>query len=401
MEKKFIKYAATEENPKWEQMTSRCEELYKRPNESRTEFGRDYSRVLFSNSYRRMKSKTQVFFSPKDDHICTRMEHVNNVECVSYNIANSLGLNTELTRAISIAHDLGHSPFGHKGEKVLSEILERELNEKFWHEKNGLHLVDNIELLENAKGKKKNLNLTYAVRDGIISHCGEINENAIKPREEFIDLEKYTKPNEYAPFSWEACVVKIADKISYLGRDIEDAISLGILENKDLDELKPLFNHPGERINNTVIMNMLIGDLVKNSSVENGLVFSDKCYNIINTLKEFNYKHIYLDKRLQPSDRYFEYVIQEIYQFFIDLFDGENTWNNIEKCKKNYPKIIEKFIQWLEKYINLNNRSKLGLDNRVIYDITKKEDYVRSIITYISGMTDNYAVETYNNIISF
>lgn len=401
MEKIFTCYAAYKENPKWKQMISRCEELYQRPNESRTEFGRDYSRILFSNSYRRMKNKTQVFFSPKDDHICTRMEHVNNVECVSYNIANSLGLNTELTRAISIAHDLGHSPFGHKGESVLSKILKQELNETFWHEKNGLHLVDNIELLENTKGKKKNLNLTYAVRDGIISHCGEIDENALKPRQEFIDLSNYTKPNEFAPFTWEACIVKIADKISYLGRDIEDAISLGILEEDDLNELKPFFNHSEERINNTVIISTLIGDLTKNSSPENGLVFSDKCYDLINTIKKFNYEHIYKNKRVEPSDRYFEYVITEIYNFFLDLFDGENTWDYLQNYKKKYPKIIEKFIQWLEKYIGLNDRSELGLDNKIIYDISKKEDYIKAIITYISGMTDNYAVETYNNIISF
>ena len=401
MEKKFTNYAANENNPKWQKMISRCEELYKRPNESRTEFGRDYSRILFSNSYRRLKSKTQVFFSPKDDHICTRIEHVNNVECVSYNIANSLGLNTELTRAISIAHDLGHSPFGHKGEKILSNILQEELNEKFWHEKNGLYLVDNIELLENTKGKKKNLNLTYAVRDGIISHCGEIDENVLKPREEFIDLKDYTKPNEYAPFSWEGCVVKVADKISYLGRDIEDAISLGIIEEQELDELRPLFNHSIDKINNTVIISALIGDLVKNSSVENGLVFSEQAFNIINTIKKFNYKHIYQNKRLAPSDRYFEYVITEIYQFFLNIFDKENTLNNLEKYRRNYPKTIEKFIQWIEKYSNLPHRNKLGLDNKIIYDISNKQDYIRAVITYISGMTDNYAIETYNSIISF
>lgn len=401
MEKKFVHYAANEDNPKWERMTIREEELYQKPNESRTEFGRDHSRILFSNSYRRLKNKTQVFFSPKDDHICTRIEHVNNVECVSYNIANCLGLNTELTRAIAIAHDLGHAPFGHKGEKVLSNISKEELGEKFWHEKNGLYLVDNIELLENTKGKKKNLNLTYAVRDGIISHCGEIDENALKPREEFIDLANYTKPNEYAPFTWEACVVKIADKISYLGRDIEDAISLGILEEQELDELRPLFNYVRDKINNTVIISTLIGDLINNSSVEKGLVFSENCFNMISTVKKFNYFHIYQNKRLAPSDRYFNYVIREIYQFFVELFDGENTWDYIQKYKKYYPKIVEKFIEWLEKYIDLPNRKELELDNKIVYNICDKKDYIRAVITYISGMTDNYAIETYYNIVSF
>ena len=110
-------------------------------------------------------------------------------------IAKFLGLNTELTKAISIAHDLGHSPFGHKGEIALNEIALRDTDERFWHEKNGVHFVDDIELLENASGDLKNLNLTYAVRDGIISHCGEIDENSLKPRDEFISLDDYTYPN--------------------------------------------------------------------------------------------------------------------------------------------------------------------------------------------------------------
>ena len=164
-----------------------------------------------------MKHKTQVFFSPENDHICTRAEHVALVESISYTIAKALGLNVELTKAIATAHDIGHSPFGHQGEKVLNQLAKRDIGETFWHERNGLEVVDNIELLEDKDGICNNLNLTYAVRDGIISHCGEIDENMLRPREEAIDLKKYTYPNEYAPYTWEGCVVKIADKISYLG----------------------------------------------------------------------------------------------------------------------------------------------------------------------------------------
>ena len=98
-----------------------------------------------------------------------------------------MGLNVELTRAIAIAHDIGHSPFGHQGEKILSEISKRDLGKTFWHEKNGLEFVDKIELLEDKSKNMQNLNLTYAVRDGIISHCGEIDENKLKPRDEYID----------------------------------------------------------------------------------------------------------------------------------------------------------------------------------------------------------------------
>ena len=240
MKNEFEKYATNENNPKWQNSIKREKEIYKRKNDIRSEFERDYNRILHCNAYRRMKHKTQVFFSPENDHICTRIEHVMHVESVSYTIAKYLGLNTELTKAIATGHDIGHSPFGHEGERILSQISERDIGEKFWHERNGMEFVDKIELLEDINKNKQNLNLTYAVRDGIISHCGEIDENCLKPREENINLNNYKVPNQYSPYTWEGCVVKISDKISYLGRDIEDAISLGILDkiSKELSKNK-------------------------------------------------------------------------------------------------------------------------------------------------------------------
>ena len=231
---KLATVAANEENPKWEQMIKRDQKLYQANVDLRNEFERDYTRIIHCSGYRRLKHKTQVFFSPKSDHVCTRIDHVNYVESISNTIANYLGLNTELTKTISIAHDMGHSPFGHKGEKVLNEIFTRDVGVSFWHEKNGVHFVDDIELLEDSNGNLKNLNLTYAVRDGIISHCGEIDENSLKPRAEFIDLETYVSPNQYNPYTWEGCVVKISDKISYIGRDLEDALALNLLDEEKL-----------------------------------------------------------------------------------------------------------------------------------------------------------------------
>ena len=122
-------YRAYEENPKWENMISREKPLYKRDDDLRSEFERDYTRIIHSNSYRRMKHKTQVIFSPENDHICTRVEHVTHVESISYTIAKYFGLNLELTKTIATAHDLGHSPFGHAGEKILSNILEKDVEE--------------------------------------------------------------------------------------------------------------------------------------------------------------------------------------------------------------------------------------------------------------------------------
>jgi len=397
MENKFKDYAANEKNPKWLNMIERESEIYKRDKDIRSEFERDYTRIIHSNAFRRLKHKTQVFYSPENDHICTRIEHVLHVESVSYTIAKHLGLNTELTRAIATGHDLGHSPFGHEGERILSEIAKKELGETFWHEKNGLDYVQKIELLEDYDQNKQNLNLTYAVRDGIISHCGEIDENKVRPREEFIDLNDYKTPNQYAPYTWEACVVKVADKISYLGRDIEDAIELGILDEKLEDLYKILQSN--QVINNTVIINHLVRDLCENSSVENGLCFSDETFNLIKEIKSFNYKNIYKAPKINVSIRYFNILLYEIYYTFKSAYAGTKTLEKIQEMKKIYPEVFESFEKWLSNYWNLYRSEKNK--NDMLFEIENEKDYCKAIIYYISGMTDNFAINTYNKIIGF
>lgn len=393
--KNFESVAANENNPKWENMIKREKTLYNDESDLRTSFERDFTRILHSDAYKRLKHKTQVFFSPENDHICTRIEHVNYVESVSYTIANHLGLNTELTRAISIGHDIGHGPFGHKGERILSQISKQYLGDSFWHEKNGLYIADKVELLKDREGNKQNLNLCYATRDGIISHCGEIDENSLKPREEVINLEEYNYPNQYKPYTWEGCVVKISDKISYIGRDIEDAIALGIIDG-DLKELKDTF---GAELTNSSIMNILVEDICNNSSVEKGLAFSDKALNLMNNIKKFNYENIYNSKRMQSSNRFFELVINEIFDTLKETYDGENTINNLETLKNWYPKFIPKFERWLAQYWNLKREPEQK--NIPIFDINNAKDYYKSIITFISGMTDKYAMDVYNEIIRF
>ena len=397
----FKDYAMNENNPKWENVISRILPLETRNNDIRTAFDRDYTRIIHSNAYRRLKHKTQVFFSPENDHICTRIEHVTHVESISYTIASYLGLNTELTKAIAVAHDLGHSPFGHSGEKILSEISNRDLGVTFWHERNGLDFVDSIELLEGHDGYKQNLNLTYGVRDGIISHCGEIDENALRPRDEFIDLNNYTRPNQYSPYTWEGCIVKISDKISYIGRDIEDAITLGILDNH-LEELYDLLNYDSsDTLNNSTIINYLVCDLCENSSPEKGLCFSQKALNLMNKIKEFNYKHIYFSRRTLTSIKYFELVINEIYNILKECYDKENTLTNLNSLSKFYPKLSAGFCHFLENYCDFSNRKELKLKNKIVFDILNENDFSKSIISYISGMTDNFAMEIYNEIIRF
>lgn len=229
---KFSEQAVNEKNPNWAQLISRQNELYSRSDDVRSPFARDYTRILHSGAYRRLKHKTQVFFNINNDHICTRMEHVSHVESVSSTIAKTLGLNVELTKAISIGHDLGHAPFGHQGEVVIKSLSEKYLNQNFWHEQNGLRFVDKIEMLQDNYNIFKNLDLTYAVRDGILSHCGEVDENGIVPREMSVAIEEFDAPGKYQSSTWEGCVVKIADKIAYIGRDIEDAISLNFMSGR-------------------------------------------------------------------------------------------------------------------------------------------------------------------------
>lgn len=380
--KKLEKFSANEQNPKWKNMIQREIPLYHRNNDVRSEFERDYTRVVHSTAYRRLKHKTQVFFSPENDHICTRSEHVTHVESISYTIANYLGLNIELTKAIAIAHDIGHSPFGHQGEKILSQISQRDIGEKFWHERHGMIMVDKVELLENPSKERCNLDLTYAVRDGIISHCGEIDENMLRPRDEFINLYEYNYPNEYAPYTWEGCVVKISDKISYLGRDIIDAVTLGILD-KNNQEIE----------SNTVIINDLIYDLCENSNFEKGLCFSDEMFKKLNALKKFNYENIYLSDRTVVCNQYFELIINTIYNLLKESF------KNREKAITICHELVEDFEDWLSNYWNKQRDEKNK--NSVIFDLENEKEFCRAIIYYIAGMTDNYAIDTYNKIIRF
>ncbi len=402
MKNLFKNYAANIENPKWENIISRKEPLYHRASDIRSEFERDYTRIIHSNSYRRLKHKTQVFFSPENDHICTRIEHVTHVESISYSIANYLGLNTELTKAIAVGHDLGHSPFGHSGERILSNLSKNDLGIPFWHEKNGLNLVDSIELLEDSEKNKQNLNLTYAVRDGIISHCGEIDENGIKPRDEFIDLCSYVYPNQFAPYTWEACVVKVADKISYIGRDIQDAITLGILD-EHLDELYNLLhdNIKDKMLNNSNIIHYLVYDLCENSSPENGLCFSDKAFHLINKIKEFNYKNIYFSDRIKPSNRYFELVLTEIYTTLKACFDGKDAFSSAKSLEKFYPKLYKDFLDFLYSFYDYPDRSSSKFKNKVLFSPSSSSNFYQAILFFISGMTDNYAMNIYHQIIGF
>lgn len=402
--------------------------LYETPGDTRDAYFRDYTRILHSYAYRRLKHKTQVFFNINNDHVCTRMEHVAHVASVSHSIALGLGLNTELTNAIAYAHDLGHAPFGHHGETVLNDLLNEYLesdfkkeiagenNKKvFWHEKNGLRFVDCIELLPDPQNLHHNLNLTYAVRDGIISHCGEIDENAIKPRKDLIDLNQFQVPGQFAPCTWEGCVVKISDKIAYLGRDIEDAINLGIISNIDLQKLRRIayVRHNKDEINTTSLMHSMIGDICKNSSPENGICLGENNLNLLNEIKDYNYRVIYRSSLFETYKEYVELVLTSIFKKLYRAYDGRNTISKVKSdYGKSYPKLANGFREWLAKYCVEDVASKCDdeslldrvgtLENEKIYgDLQDKNIYVQAIVDYISGMTDAYAITIFNELLTF
>ena len=402
MKNSFENLAANSSNPKWNNIISRQSPLYHRSMDTRNDFERDYTRIIHSNSYRRLKHKTQVFFSPDNDHICTRIEHVTHVDSISYTVANYLGLNTALTKAIAVSHDLGHSPFGHEGERILSSLSQKYLGKPFWHERNGLDFVDNVELLEDSERFKQNLNLTYAVRDGIVSHCGEIDENGLKPREDFIDLKDYSSPNQYAPYTWEACIVKVADKISYIGRDIEDAITFKILDDNLLLELSNLLKDSKvSNLNNTNIINYFATDLCENSSPERGICFSNDAFNLMNKIKAFNYKNIYLCAKLQSASRYFKLVITEIYETLLSCYVKNDFLASCEKLKKYSLDLSNDFYEFLKLYYHCANRNDLKLKNKVLFEDESISNFHQAILYYISGMTDHFAIKTYNKIIGF
>lgn len=408
--KKFKSVATTPKNVKWEQLTSRQTELYSRKDEVRSPFARDYTRILHSLAYRRLKHKTQVFFNIDNDHICTRMEHVAHVESVSQTIAKYLGLNDELTKAIAIGHDLGHAPFGHQGETVINELSKEYFGEGFWHEKNGLRFVDDLELLEDNYKKNKNLDLTYAVRDGIIAHCGEVDENGLKPRDELISLSEFTKQGQYQPATWEGCVVKISDKIAYIGRDIEDALNLGFLDDRTKEDLLKMARANDENVlNTTVIMHNLIIDICENSTLEKGICLSPCFLEQINSLKDFNYRHIYGHERLKPFKEYSKLVINQIFEVLMQTFDYKHSWAKIEEKKKFYPILMNSFGKWLARYCNDNIVPRgelliisLNCENNKIYgELTTEKIYAHAILDFISGMTDRFAIKVFNELLTY
>nr|MCR5291008.1 HD domain-containing protein [Treponema sp.] len=414
MKDSFKDCCCNESQQNWDTCIKRQHTLYIRNNSIRSEFERDYTRLLHSRAYSRLKHKTQVFFAPHNDHVCTRIEHVNHVSSVATTIAKYLGLNDQLTSAIAIGHDIGHAPFGHHGEECLNSLYKepdvKSQPKSFWHERNSLFFADYIETLQNPDGVEKPLDLTYAVRDGLICHCGEIDQQGIKPRTDALDLYSIKRPGLIQPYTWEGCVVKVADKIAYLGRDLEDARSYHLFDMGAYRHLREIVAttlgftgkgknalRSGKAVNTTVLINDLIVDLCEQSSPEKGLCFSDDYFNFILALKKFNISHIYNHWRLIEFREYATNILKTIFNTLLRTQPYAQN-GRIQSCLRYYPNLGKTFEDWLIRYSNYipqnqpDKKKLLRYDTPVIFDIFNNDSFTKCIIEYISGMTDQYAI---------
>ena len=346
---------------------------YREP-DIRGDYFRDQTAIIHSMPFRRLKHKTQVFFAPQNDHVCTRIEHVMHVATIAATICkglNSYGwnLDTELAYAIGLGHDIGHPPFGHAGEEVLDKKLGG--NFSFVHEVNSYRVVEH--LTNNGRG----LNLTYAVKDGIICHNGENYEKSLKPVNNQNELEKI-KDRKCIPTSYEGCITRFADKIAYLGRDIEDAIIANFINIQDVPSIisNELGNKNGEIINNLVI------DIIESSKDSDKICFSDEKFELLIKLKEFNYEQIYNHKKISYYIIFCQRIINSLFDYLSELYN---------KFGSNYER-------YYEQNINLDNAFGKYLEDMDEFYSNEKTPAERIITDYISGMTDLYALECMKQI---
>lgn len=348
------------------------------------------------------------------------------VASVSKTIAKYLGLNEQLAEAIALGHDIGHAPFGHHGEDCLNALMEQKEGQnapkKFWHERNSLFFADFIETLPDPDGVEQTLNLTYAVRDGLICHCGEIDQQGVKPRNENIDLYSIKRPGLIQPYTWEGCVVKIADKIAYLGRDLEDARQYHILDMGAYRHIREIVAttlngkekhafRSGKAVNTTVLINDLIVDLCEQSSPEKGLCFSDEYFKFILELKKFNFSHIYNHWRLKEFSIYAGNVLGTIFRTLMRTQEYVRH-GRLNRALRYYPILCKTFEEWLIKYahympcsdterVRIDRRKIMHFNTEKIFTIEDNDSFIKCVIEFISGMTDSFAIQIYEEIISF
>ena len=272
----------------------------------RTEFQRDRDRIIHCKAFRRLKNKTQVFFSPEGDHYRTRLTHTLSVSQVARGIARALSLNEDLTEAIALGHDLGHTPFGHSGERILNKLNPS----GFLHNEQSGRVVD---VLENDG---RGLNLTREVVDGIINH-----------------------KMSCTPGTLEGMAVNLADRIAYINHDIDDAINGGFISNDDLpkDIVKILGNTSSQRINT------MIYSIYRNSDGKNKVEMEEEIANATNELRTFMFQRVYNQKAFKDEEERADRMISALYEYYRnnldklpDFFIGRLELDNVDTVICDY-----------------------------------------------------------------
>lgn len=336
----------------------------------RAPFFRDVDRIIHALSYTRYADKTQVYSFKQNDHISERMLHVQLVSKVARTIGRALNLNCDLIEAIALGHDVGHTPLGHTGEALLNEISLRELGEYFAHNIQGVRHYMEVE--NHGEG----LNLSVQVLDGIMCHNGEMLSNVYTPvaktKEEFLreyqeayhDL-KASSHNH--PMTLEGCVVRISDIIGYIGRDIEDAIELGLFERSELPkEITEVLGNTNSDIMNTIIL-----DIIENSLDKPYIALSERVYRALFALKKFNGENIYSKSMTNEDIEYYRSGMNQLYHIYLDDINGNR---------------VESVIYT----IFLNSQSPRYL---------KVTDARRKVIDFIAGMTDDMFIREVKRVL--
>lgn len=270
--KNLSKYAALS-------MNTRGRRVHEEKCDIRTDYQRDRDRILHSKAFRRLKHKTQVFISPEGDHYRTRLTHTLEVSQIARTIARALRLNEDLTEAIALGHDLGHTPFGHTGENVLNEIHPG----GFKHNEQSLRVVD---ILEGGVG----LNLTYEVRDGILKHTGDVEAETLEGR-----------------------IVRFSDRIAYINHDIDDALRSGILEISSIPEecMKTLGYTHNKRINT------MITDIITESMGKDEILMSSIISKATNELRDFMFANVYIGSKAKVEEEKAKNIVKCLYEYYI------------------------------------------------------------------------------------
>ncbi|MHA2268269.1 MAG: deoxyguanosinetriphosphate triphosphohydrolase family protein [Promethearchaeota archaeon] len=302
----------------------------------RPPFFRDVDRIVHSKVYARYIDKSQVFFEVNNANITHRSLHVHIVSRIARQIGRVLRLNTDLIEAIALGHDLGHSPFGHLGEEILNDISRNYNLGTFSHNAQGIRWLSHLE--RRFPDKPANgLNLTLQVLDGILCHDGEVNEQKLKPvkrngktwEDHFQEYDDCFNENKIKriPMTFEGIVVRLSDTISYIGRDIEDAILLKLITRKSIPKnCRQILGDTNAKIINTLITDLL------NYSLDNDVIgYSDEIFNALKELKAFNYKEIYTRRDLfqkNSEDKTFVDKLKNKFKLIFDIFlkdlEGDN-----------------------------------------------------------------------------